>query len=133
VGAVVLDSSFVLAAMDTEDAHHEAAAVELRRMNAAKTKFILPVVVLSEVLVGSARQSDEMVTRRRAMLLGAFGHSRVIDDEVAVQAAKLRAQHRSLRLPDALVIATGIVDDAEVILTGDKRWAGVDQRVRVLG
>jgi len=30
------------------------------------------------------------------------------------------------------VIATGIVDDAETILTGDKRWARIDQRIRIL-
>jgi hypothetical protein len=48
-------------------------------------------------------------------------------------AAELRAQHRSLRLPDALVIATGIVDDASVILTGDARWDGIDKRVELLG
>jgi len=35
------------------------------------------------------------------------------------------------RLPDALVIATGIVDDATV-LTCDKRLADVDSRVQVV-
>jgi len=31
-----------------------------------------------------------------------------------------------------LVIATGIVDKADKILTADKRWEAVDKRVEVL-
>ena len=55
----------------------------------------------------------------------------MVDADVAKAAARLRARHRSLRLPDALVIATGIVDDAAV-LTCDRRLAAVDDRVQVL-
>ncbi|MFI9385756.1 type II toxin-antitoxin system VapC family toxin [Kutzneria sp. NPDC052558] len=119
--------------MDKHDAHHQTAVAELVRMNEAKTLFILPAVVLSEVLVGSARQGDDTVELRRAMLAEAFGRARVIDEEVGVRAVKLRARHQSLRLPDALVIATGIVDDVDTVLTADKRWAGIDDRVQVLG
>ncbi len=132
MGKVVLDSSVVVAVMDKHDAHHQAAVAELVRMNEAKASFILPVVVLSEVLVGSARQGDDTVELRRTMLAEAFGRARVIDEQVGVQAAKIRARHQSLRLPDALVVATGIVDDVDIVLTADKRWASIDDRVQVL-
>jgi predicted nucleic acid-binding protein len=131
VGTVVVDSSVVIGFLDQKHAHH-ARAVEEIRYHRGKSNLCLPSSVLAEVLVSTARYSDDAVDPLRTQLRKIFGHARVVDDEVAVQAAKLRAQHRSLRLPDALVIATGIVDDAEVILTGDKRWAGVDQRVQVL-
>jgi predicted nucleic acid-binding protein len=60
-----------------------------------------------------------------------FGDERVVDRLVAVEAARLRARHPSLRVPDAVVVATGVVDDA-VILTFDRRLAGVDPRGQLL-
>jgi hypothetical protein len=44
----------------------------------------------------------------------------------------LRANHGSLRLPDALVIATGVVENADAILTGDQRRLGIHDRVRLV-
>jgi predicted nucleic acid-binding protein len=45
-----------------------------------------------------------------------------LDAEIATAAARLRARHRSLRLPDALVIATASVRRADRLVTTDRRW-----------
>jgi predicted nucleic acid-binding protein len=132
MGAVVVDSSVVLGWLDPSDAHHQRASQRLRRYFAGGAEFGMPASVMSEVLVAQARLGSEPVEQRRAELVELFGEVRVIDEEVAVQAARLRAEHRALRLPDALVIAVGQVDDADAILTADRRWAAVDSRVEVL-
>jgi PIN domain nuclease of toxin-antitoxin system len=49
-----------------------------------------------------------------------------------INAARRRARHRSLRLPDALVLATADVAAADVVLTGGKRWADMDPRIEVI-
>jgi PIN domain nuclease of toxin-antitoxin system len=50
----------------------------------------------------------------------------------AREAARLRGLHRPwLRLPDALVLATGLLRDA-VVLTGDGRWREVSPLVRLV-
>ena len=41
---------------------------------------------------------------------------------IAEAAALLRARHRSLKLPDALVIATASVLDADDLITTDRNW-----------
>jgi PIN domain nuclease of toxin-antitoxin system len=56
-----------------------------------------------------------------------------IDDEIAVEAARLRGRHRALRLPDALVIASAHVLEADSILTGDQSWRSISDRVDVIG
>jgi predicted nucleic acid-binding protein len=122
----------VLGLLDQGDAHHKAAATLITAHTEAGARFGLPASVLAEVLVSEARRSQPAVDRRHAHLVAMFGPIREIDEKIAVQAAHLRAKHRSLRLPDALVIATGIVDEAEVILTADQRWAAVDRRVEIL-
>jgi PIN domain nuclease of toxin-antitoxin system len=55
-----------------------------------------------------------------------------IGEDIAVEAARLRGRHRSLRLPDALIIASGDLLDADSILTGDRKWTAVSHRVQVV-
>jgi predicted nucleic acid-binding protein len=45
-----------------------------------------------------------------------------LDEEIATQAATLRARHRSLELPDALVIATAEHSRADRLITTDRKW-----------
>lgn len=129
MAAVVLDSSVVLALFDPDDAHHAegVAAVRARRANGAR--FVVPALVLAEVLVGAARRGAAEREERRRQVVAAFGPVRVIDAEVAERAAMLRAEHAGLRMPDALVLAVGVVDDAAETLTCDGAWAGYDRRV----
>jgi predicted nucleic acid-binding protein len=43
--------------------------------------------------------------------------------EVAIIAAQIRARHgQRLKLPDALVIATAINSEADVLVTTDRGW-----------
>lgn len=132
MGAVVLDSSIVLGLLDPDDAHHPAAVTELRRREIAGDWFVLPSLVLAEVLVGVARAEPGALEQRQRELASAFDTARPLDEPVAVAAARLRARHPGLRMPDAIVIGTGIVDEVDAILTADHRWAGIDPRVVVL-
>ncbi|MGQ0576119.1 MAG: type II toxin-antitoxin system VapC family toxin [Pseudonocardia sp.] len=114
-----------------DDALHGAAMTAIRDARLGEDTFILPASVLSESLVAAHRASSQAAFSMRRDLIAFFGPARVIDEEVADTAARLRATHPSLRLPDALVIATGVIDDGAV-LTCDKRLASVDARVQVL-
>ncbi len=132
MGAVVLDASIVLALFDPEDTLHSAAAAAARHSRSAGDRFVLPATVLAEVLVGAARHDRAQLERRRGLITAAFGTPWPVDENVAVAAAVRRAQYPSLRLPDALVLATADVARADRVLTGDKRWRGLDRRVAVV-
>jgi len=51
--------------------------------------------------------------------------------EIAGRASQLRATGQ-IKLPDALVLATAMQMAADPILTLDRRWRGLDSRVRLL-
>ena len=128
----MLDSSALIGLVDPADAHHYAAVDAARRLRAAGMRFLVPVTVLAEILIAPAGRGLPGVEERRRIVGTAFGPPRAIDEDVAVEAACLRALHHSLRLPDALVIAVGRVECASAVLTADRRWADVDERVHVL-
>lgn len=129
MGTVVLDASVVLALLDPQDALHQAAATAVREHRADGAQFALPASVLAEVLVGVG---DQALEQRRDQIVAAFGPPVALDQSVAVIAAQLRAIHRGLRLPDAVVLATAQVLDADTVLTGDKRWQKIDSRVGLI-
>jgi predicted nucleic acid-binding protein len=129
---LILDSSVVISFIRSGDAHHASTCAEIRAARLRDDEFVLPATVLAESLVAAFRAGPGTADRMRHELVAFFGAARPADEAVAVAAADLRSRHRSLRLPDALVVATGIVDDG-VVLTCDRRLADVDERVQLVG
>lgn len=132
MGTVVLDSCVLLGVLHADDNLHDASSSALTMHHDAGDRFVLSAIVLAEALVRTARVEPAHVATVKSLLGSMLGPVRAVDGEVAAEAARLLAKHKSLRLPDALIIATGIVDEADTILTADKRWARIDKRVTVL-
>lgn len=125
---VVLDAGVVIAALDTADANHAAAVVALRKH--ANDDVRIPASALAEALVSPCRRGVESEVRETIKSLGL--DIVPLDEDIAVLAAALRARRRSVRLPDALVAATGAALEADVILTTDRRLARLP-RFRFVG
>jgi predicted nucleic acid-binding protein len=129
MGALVVDANVIIAYLLRDNALHAIAQSALATSRARGDTFVLPASVLSESMVGGFRNGTSDELRRRIVAL--FGPVRTMDEEIALAAAELRARHRSLRLPDALVVATGVVDRLPV-LTCDRRLGAVHPSVQVL-
>ncbi len=127
---VVLDASVVIAFLDPRDVHHGAAVEALARNRTAG--FVLPATVYAEILVGPYRRSKATVSKVEAFVLDFGMEIHPIDKEIAKHAARLRSRHAALKLPDALVLATGEILEASGVLTADKRWATISKRAQVI-
>jgi predicted nucleic acid-binding protein len=127
---IALDASVLIAVLDPADAHHAAARTALDAH--ADNDLRVPAHTLAEALVHPARMGKEREARRLISALEIAIDP--IDEQVAIAAAKLRAQHGSaLRLPDAFVIAYADVSKAKHVLTADSRWTAWSRRVEVIG
>jgi predicted nucleic acid-binding protein len=118
VASVALDADVVIAFLDASDDNHERAVGALRPRLAAGADLIVGASAYAEVMVrplqrGTAATVDEFLDAIGATVLA-------VDRPVARRAAQLRARHRSLRLPDALSLASALMSDAE-LLTFDER------------
>jgi predicted nucleic acid-binding protein len=128
MGVALLDTSIVIAALNRDDALHQAAG---RALLAEQSRHALAVSALTyaEILVGPLRAGPaavEVVERFAAQ-------TRILEVSASIArlAAELRAT-RNLRLPDAVIVATGLRHAAAVTLTADARWQGIET-VRVVG
>ena len=128
----LLDSAVVAGFLDRDDAFHTAADARLRRLVGRET-LVASVITYAELLTGAALgHHDEAAVRGFFRELIDEVHS--VDRDVAERAAELRSRRRSLRMPDALILATADVRHADVVVTADGHWrsTGISARVDLL-
>ena len=122
MGAVALDADVIIGFLDPSDAQHSRAVTALRPWLSGDQVMIAGATVYSEVLVRPLQRGLE------AHVEAFFDAARItivpVDRDIAREAARLRAKHVELRLPDALALATAARNDAE-LLTLDRRLAGI--------
>jgi predicted nucleic acid-binding protein len=127
VARVALDADIVIAFLDPGDDQHATAVAELRPRLAAGDELLAAATVYAESIVRPLQQGVGAIVDE---FFDAAGISIVpIDRAVARRAAVLRAEHQSLRLPDAMSLATAIVTDS-ALLTLDKKLRQIARRVQ---
>ena len=127
---IVLDASVVIGFLDAADEHHEAAVAALAA--SASDDLVLPATAYAEILVAPARKGRASVDRVEEALSALTVRLEPVTPAIARSAATLHARHRSLRLPDALVLATADALGAEQVLTADRAWARMNRKVRLI-
>jgi predicted nucleic acid-binding protein len=127
VARVALDADIVIAFLDPGDDQHATAVAELRPRLAAGDELLVAATVYAESIVRPLQQGTDATVDE---FFDAAGISIVpIDRAIGRRAAALRAEYRSLRLPDAMSLATAVVTGS-VLLTLDKKLRQIAKRVR---
>lgn len=121
---MILDSDAVVGFLDRGDALHPAADAAIREL-AREHRLVASVITYAEVLTG-ARLGHHGEDQVVGFFAGLISDLWPVDAEVAARAADLRAARRSLRMPDALILATAdIRSEVDLILTADVRTSKV--------
>lgn len=123
---VALDADLLIAFLDPGDAQHERAVEELRPRLTGGEELLIGATVYAEVIVRPLQQGT--VTTVDDFLGAAGVRFVIVDRAIARRAAELRAEHASLRLPDAMSLATALVSDAD-LLTLDKKLKRISRQV----
>jgi predicted nucleic acid-binding protein len=129
VTTVVLDAGVIIGALDSADAHHQASVTALAGLS--RDDLVVPASVLAEVLVRPYALGPKVVQSVERFLADLGVRVHPLDEPVAHAAARVRASHSSVRLPDALTLGTAAVVGGTV-LTTDRGWpqqVGVPVRV----
>jgi predicted nucleic acid-binding protein len=131
VALIVVDASVLIAFLEVEDALHDAAVAALKE--AADDDLILGATTLLELLVTPYRRSEDHAERVKTFVRSVPLRVEPITEAIADAAARLRARHRTLAVPDALTLAVADAVGADAVLTADRRWRTLSPRVRVVG
>lgn len=108
----------MIAFLDPGDDQHTAAVAALRSRLAAGDELLVAATVYAETIIRPLQQGTDATVDQ---FLDAAGIAVIpIDRTIARRAAALRAEHPSLRLPDAMSLATAVVTDS-TLLTLDRK------------
>ncbi len=119
---IVLDASVLIAYLDAEDAHHEAAESLLARE--IDDEFAVNPITLAEVLVGPAR-AGRLDAARGALQELEVGEMPFRPD-TAVRLARLRAE-TGLRMPDCCVLMAGQDAAARIAAFDDRLFRAAEE------
>jgi predicted nucleic acid-binding protein len=124
VAALILDASVLIGLLDSADAHHERAVSDVETADQAGRTLIAPASAYSEALVAFSRAGRLAHARDSIAAMGI--EVAPLTAPIAERAAELRAAHKQLRLPDAMVAACAHELGGD-LLTYDDRLARHDR------
>ncbi len=132
MGLTVLDSGVLIAVMDRDDVHHATARAAVSAA-LREDDLVLPASAYTEVLVLPSRLGGDAVRQAEGFIDDLPARVEPASRQIAASAAALRARFgRSLKLPDALVIATAQAVMADRIITTDRGWPDAGVTVQVV-
>jgi predicted nucleic acid-binding protein len=116
VGPVALDACVAIAFLEQADAQHSRAVDALRECAGAPLSMAAGAygeTLVRPLAMGCADAVEDFVDGLGVEIVA-------VDRAIGRRAAELRAEHRALRLPDALVLATAQLRGAR-LLSFDQR------------
>ncbi len=120
---IVLDASVLIAHLNPDDVHHDAATRTL--LDHSSTSLLAHAMTMAEVLVGGARigRGEQMLADLHAAGIQLASH----DEQEPLRLAQLRATS-GLKLPDCCVLDAAICNGASLATFDNALAAAAEQR-----
>lgn len=129
---VVIDTDIIVSAKNTNEPQSASSLRILDAIGDGIMHGIISIISIAELSVGYYSQED--MKGKEELLSHLISNKNFeiaeLDLRIAEEAAKIRA-HTGLRLPDAILVATGLVKGAQYFITNDKELKRADRYLKV--
>jgi predicted nucleic acid-binding protein len=133
-GRLLLDTNCLVYLLEGTSGSEHRYMLRLMEMAAAgEIELLTSTVALAELLVGVARRGSRAdVERAQRAVLGLPGLSpQPVDTEVARESALVR-ERTGLRLFDAMIVATGVIHQADALISNDRQLVRAEHGLRAI-
>jgi predicted nucleic acid-binding protein len=122
---VYLDTNVFIDAFETETSFDAPGRLVLDFLSKGRVVGVISELVVAELLVKPMETGDTELQYAYACLFdsGQSIETRPVDREVLLRAAQLRAESKSLRMPDPIHVATAQLGRCGGFVTSDRRLA----------
>lgn len=129
---IALDTATFIYHFEKDNPFFEATSVLFRNIQSHQIEGITSVVTLAEILVRPMKIKDIEIIEDYKIILNNFPNLTIlnIDQNIAILAAELRAKYK-IKLLDALQIAGGLIKEATLFITNNKKLKLV-QEIKVV-
>lgn len=120
-----VDTNIIIYLLDNHPRYSDLATTVMETIETGKVDGIASMMTLAEALTQPARLGKVDVLRDYELYLTNFPNLTLlpVDLNVARQAAQLRGLH-TMKMPDAILLATARIATADAVVTNDKDWRG---------
>ena len=120
---IYLDANVFIAAYETGGSRSDHAWWILQAIEAKEFHAVTSELTLAEVLIGPFREGDnELASHYRDIFTSENGFEvATVERNVLIEAAMLRSMTRSLKLPDAIHVATARLKGCMFMVSDDRR------------
>lgn len=130
---IALDTSPWIYHLEDHPRFRFLTAELLEAVHSGRCQAVISEITLLELLVRPLQLENQDVADEYEILLEHFPNLTIVPvtRNVSLKAAWIRARY-GLRVPDAIIIATGILHRATLAITNDRKWKAVEKEVKVL-
>jgi predicted nucleic acid-binding protein len=120
-----IDTNIIIYLLDNHPRYADLSATIMKAIEAGEVRGITSMMTLAEILTQPARLGDRQAMQAYELYLSNFPNFTLqpIDAIVAREAARVRGLH-TVKMPDAIQLATARIAGADGIVTNDKDWRG---------
>jgi predicted nucleic acid-binding protein len=120
---IALDTVSFVYFLERHPTYYLPAIDLFERIEKGKIEAVASTLVLTELLVPAFRAEDSSRAEEVCSLLAHFPHLKLIevDTNIAYEASRIRAE-TALRTPDALHLATALMQKVDWFVTNDKAF-----------
>jgi predicted nucleic acid-binding protein len=125
---VYLDSNVFITAMETPGAHSDHAWWIIHAIEEGKIAAVTSELTIAEVLVKPMQLGDEKFAAAYEDMIAPSSNFEVlaVGRDILIDAARLRARRRAIRLPDAIHIATALASSCAHMVSDDQQLHSIE-------
>jgi predicted nucleic acid-binding protein len=119
---IALDTNIFIYVIEQSSEFGETAKALLEQVECGTLSAVASSVSLTEILVKPIREGNRSLEKQYKLLFTHFPNLSIVpvDNSVAEKAAYLRGTY-NIKTPDALIVASAMIADAELFITNDAR------------
>jgi predicted nucleic acid-binding protein len=120
---IYLDANVFISAYESRGPRSDSAWAILEAVEKGEFSAVSSELTLAEIMVGPIRDGDDKLSSHYHEMFRSGEHFLVapIERDVLLEAAALRGVVGSLRLPDAIHVATARLQECKFIVSDDRR------------
>lgn len=128
VKKVALDTNIFIYVFEQSPEFGEKSKGILEQVEEGNFSAIASSISLTEILVKPIREGNISMEKQYKLLFTHFPNLSIVpvDNSVAERAAYLRGKY-GIKTPDALIVASAIMEEAELFITNDERLVQIKE------
>ncbi|SHF76758.1 Predicted nucleic acid-binding protein, contains PIN domain [Caldanaerobius fijiensis DSM 17918] len=125
---VALDTNLFIYLMEKNEIYFSPVKSLFDKIQKGQLFAVTSVLVYTELLSKPFQEENVVLADKYRVLLATFPNLTIkeVDKDISLLAAKLRAKYK-IKTPDAIFIATGIAENADVFVTNDVRLKNIEE------